>query len=371
MLYPEGLSAVGETLAGALRGFAQPGETPLLPFAVSVFYEPFMWGLGIAAVVVFARRGDLSVIDRFLVAWVCLGLVASLLFVGGAAAHGLWTTIPLTVLVSRLVTDMLSVDNRPSDWSVPYWARGVIALATLGLLAILTMALQSLARAAAESLDGTFAGVNVQLTSVILIIVPVMFLVVVYFTAVNLWNSRAALRGIGLGIAAFALITSLGSGWTMSVANAGDPLELFHLQAASGDVSLLRETLYDIANRQTNGFPTVPVTAVASQTGIIAWALRDFVDVEFISDVNEARGDEIVVALSEEVVDLGGSYVGQDFVLRRDWSLQALTPVDLLAWWTQRRVGASARDSVQTQSATLWLRQDIYNGAQDEAQVVG
>jgi hypothetical protein len=110
---------------------------------------------------------------------------------------------------------------------------------------------------------------------------------------------------------------------------------------------------------------------VASQTGIIAWALRDFVDVEFISDVNEARGDEIVVALSEEVVDLGGSYVGQDFVLRRDWSLQALTPVDLLAWWTQRRVGASARDSTQTQSATLWLRQDIYNGAQDEAQVVG
>lgn len=362
MLYPAGLSAVGETLAGAVRGFTQPSGTPLLPFVASVFYEPFMWALGIAAVVVFARRGDLSFADRFLVAWVCLGLVASLLFAGGNAAHALWTTVPLTIIVSRLVTEMLSVDTRPSDWSVPYWARGIIALVTVGLMAIFTMALQSTARAIADSFDGTLAGVNVQITSVILLIIPVLFLVVIYFTAVSLWNARAALRGIGLGVLVFALISSLGSGWVASVTDGSDPLEPFHLQATGSDVFLLRSTLFDIADRQTNGFSTLPITVQASQTGAVAWAVRDFADAEFVSDMSEARGDAIFITTSTDVIDLGGSYVGQDFVVERSWSLQSLSVVDLLAWWTQGRTSAFTRDSIFTETASLWLRQDVYNG---------
>ncbi len=362
MLHPARLSAVGETLAGTLRGFTQPAETPLLPLASSLFYEPFLWALGVVALVVLVRRGDFSVTDRFLLIWLLLGAVASLLFAGGTAAHGLWTIIPLAVLVSRLATDMLSVDHRPSDWSVPYWARGVIALVTVGLLAIFTLAFQSMARAVVESLDGTFAGVNVQLTSVILIIIPILFLGVIYFTAVSLWNARTALRGFGLGVVVFALASSLGSGWVASVVDATDPLEPFHLRATSGDVFLMRSTLMDVADRQTNGFTTVSITAEAPQDGIVAWVLRDFTNTRFISDINQARGDSIVISTSPVFPDLGGSYVGQDFMLEQSWSLQALTPIDLLAWWTQGWVSAAAQEAIQVRTAFLWLRQDVYNG---------
>lgn len=371
MLYPAGLSAVGETLAGTARGFVQPGETPLIAFIVSVYYEPFMWLLGIATVILLVRRGEFGFMERFLVVWVSLGVVASLLFVGALPEHALWTTIPLAALVSRLVIDLLAVDTRPEFWHVPYWARWVMALAIVALMAIFTLALHTFARTLTESTDGTIGGVNLQVSNLILMVIPVLFLVVVYLMAASVWNARTALRGIGIALVVFTLVTSLGSGWVASVTKANDPLEPFHMQVTNGDVFLLRDTLFDLADRESNGFSTMALMVEAPQDGVLAWVVRDFVNARFIDDLNEARGEPIVIITSPVLPDLSGDYVGQDFTAGDSWGLQSLSLLDILAWWTQRKVGFVAGNSHTLSTVLLWLRQDVYDGIPVEEQFTG
>ena len=362
MLYPAGLSTVGETLVGAARGFAQPSETPFIAFVVSVYYEPFLWLLGIVTVILLIRRGEFGFVERFLVIWVSLGLVVSLLFVGALPEHALWTTIPLIALVSRLVVDLLSVDTRPEFWHVPYWARWIMALAMVALMTIFTMALHDFARTLLNSGDGTLGSVDLQLSNVILLVIPVLFVIVVFLMAASLWNARAALQGICIGVLAFALITSLGSGWVASVTNADDPLEPFHTETSSADLFLLRETLFDLADRESNGFSTMGLVVEAPQDSPLAWVVRDFVNARFIDDLNEARGEPIVLISSPLLPDLGGDYVGQDFTAGDSWILQSLSPLDILAWWTQRKAGFVATNSHTLSTALLWIRQDIYDG---------
>lgn len=370
MLRPEGLSAIGETVAGALRGFVQGGGTPMIAFINSVFSEPFTWLLGIVAAIVMTRQGVTGFVDRFLVIWALVGTAFSLVYAGATADHALWTVIPLTVLVSRLAVDLLSANHyRPDDWSVPYWARGVMALVTLALLAIFTMALQMVARAFSDSPDGTFASASLQQTSLVLLAIPIVFLVVVYFMAVNLWNSRTGLQGITRGVLVFGLVTSLGTGWAASVAGAENSLYPAHLRATSADVFLMRQTLFDVANRQSGGFSTMPIVVQAEQDSVTAWVVRDFVNARFVDDPNAGAGEGVVITTSNAVPDLGGGYVGQDFMTEEVFDLQNLLATDVLQWWTQRAVGRFSADTIVPQTAYLWLRQDVYDGVQTTFQI--
>src|SRR5690606_29619447 len=135
---------------------------PFIAFIVSVYYEPFMWLLSIIAVIVLIRRGEFYYLELFLFVWALVGLVASLLFVGATPEHALWTTIPLTVLVSRLAIALMAVDTRPEFWHVPYWARWIMALASIALMCIFTMALHDFARTLMHSPDGTLTSINFQ-----------------------------------------------------------------------------------------------------------------------------------------------------------------------------------------------------------------
>lgn len=371
MLYPSGLSAVGETLAGIPRGFAQPNDQPFIAFIVSVYYEPFMWLLSIITVIVLIRRGEFDFVERFLFVWALVGLVASLLFVGATPEHALWTTIPLTVLVSRLAIALMAVDTRPEFWHVPYWARWIMALASIALMCIFTMALHDFARTLMHSPDGTLTSINFQLSNLILLAIPVMFLIVVSLMVTSLWNTRTALQGIGIAMLTFTLITSLGSGWVASVTNAESPMEPFHTETSSADLFLLRDTLFDLAERETSGFPTMELVVEAPQNSVLAWVVRDFRNARFITDLNEARGEPIVLISSPVLPDLGGDYVGQDFTTGDSWDLQSLSPLDILAWWTQRQAGFVATNSNMLSTALLWLRQDVYNGIPMDQQFRG
>src|SRR5690606_4689941 len=174
---------------------------------------------------------------------------------------------------------------------------------------------------------------------------PVMFLIVVSLMVTSLWNTRTALQGIGIALLTFTLITSLGSGWVASVTNAESPMEPFHTETSSADLFLLRDTLFDLADRETSGFPTMELVVEAPQNSVLAWVVRDFRNARFITDLNEARGEPIVLISSPVLPDLGGDYVGQDFTTGDSWDLQSLSPLDILAWWTQRQAGFVATNS--------------------------
>ena len=122
----------------------------------------------------------------------------------------------------------------------------------------------------------------------------------------------------------------------------------------------MRATAIELSNRQTSGFPELVVSALAPDDGVVAWLLRDFPNTTFITDPTAAKGQGIVLLPSTiDKPDLGGAYVGHTVAISNRWDYSNLSILSFPAWWLQRRTLTA---TVPSDSITMWLRQDIYNG---------
>ncbi|MGB1288481.1 MAG: hypothetical protein ACPG7F_18245, partial [Aggregatilineales bacterium] len=203
-------------------------------------------------------------------------------------------------------------------------------------------------------------------------LMTLLFMVLVFFLVAIVWGNDHALQGYGLGVFFFMVGSGLGGGWTAAVVNAESGTEYWSPTAVTSDVFYLRNTLYDIAERETRGFPTLNITVLLDETttltdnGVLAWALRDFENTRFVTSLEDTYQDEIVLLPNVlESPDLGGTYVGQRFIVRRHSVLDRLTLLDYPAWMAQRRV----RDTVlPSDGMVLWVRQDVFNSINPESQ---
>lgn len=360
LTYPMGLGAAGAALEGAVRGFFERNVSQsMLPTVIAVFYEPFTVLLGMTAIILMLRAGTLSAVERFLTAWVIMGVFASLVFIGAQPAHALWLTTPLAALASYTAYRCIVVTTQDEVFGIPVWARWVTALLMIGLLFLASIPFQDIARGLLRSFD--LASLSVDPVSGILLMLSLMFMLVGYFLLSSLWDARTALRGIGLGLLIFGGITSLGAGWSISVTGAENPNQLWHSRVTSRDLFLLRATLLDVAKREARGFAErTPIHALAPSDGVVAWMLRDFNDTVFIQDFSQAATQPVLILPDYGTTfDLGAPYVGQDFTVSRALGVQPFNTLDLPAWWS---LGQSRAPIIRSEVVVLWLRQDIYQG---------
>jgi hypothetical protein len=326
-----------------------------------------LWLFGIAGFILMVRRGNLRLYDRFLVLWVLLSGATAIVYRGTGPDQALWSTLPLTALASSALFDALQPDEHPF-LDIPRWSKLVVAIALCALLAIFSINFQGIARAFLRAPDGTLATLQADPINAVWTLIALLFIITGLGIAASLWGRTAALRGGALGLLTFALITSLGSGWSTAVTRAGDPVEFWHVEATGKEYFSLRDTLTELSRRESEGFPFLMVYAQADDTGIIGWLLRDFVNARYIAEPGEARGQEIALLPAQaEPPALGGSYVGQDWAVVRSWPESALIGFDLLPWWTQGRVRTQPLSSLMM---VLWLRQDVYDGVEFDPNIV-
>jgi len=370
LVHPDGLSSISELIGGFLRGFTTPtpNAPALFPIVVALFYEPFVWLFAIFGVIVAAQRDRMNTATRFLIGWVLMAIVASALFRGATADHALWLIVPLAALATQAVVALFSDYEKNHLWQIPTWARWVVALAMLAILAVFTLALQDAGRLIVQSPDGALSSLNNDTTSVILMLIPILFTVITFFLVASVWNDRTALQGMGIGLFIFAMISSFGSGWRIAVEGADRPNELWHTEIVTRDTFLMRETVIDIARRETGGFPELEIAALADPNGTIAWQVRDFKNARFITDISEGIGAPVVIAPTlnnDPSGDLTQTYVGQDFIIERAWSIDTVQATEFSAWWTQRRTRVAETENTRY---VLWVRGDVYQGVDfDEA----
>jgi Dolichyl-phosphate-mannose-protein mannosyltransferase len=364
-LYLPGLSNVSELVLAGVRGVvtSKPGAPLAFPVLTVLFYEPILLVFGIATIIILLRRGT-TLLDRFLIGWLVFGMFASLIYRGAGPDHALWLIVPLAGLVSSLMVGLLAEDRHPF-LDIPWWAKPVLILAMIALLAMFTINFQGIARNILGAQAGALDQVRVDPINAVWSTIAVLFIGLGFFLVSSLWGTAAALRGGGLGLLIFGMVTSLGSGWGAAVTKAESALELWHTEATGREVFVLRETLEELSRRETRGAPRIPLFVLAPEDGIIAWTVRDYINTQFITDGNEARTQEIaILPMLAESPTLGGAYVGQDFIVSRSWNLQTLQGLDILGWWMQRR---TRFPDLPSQTMVLWLRQDIYDGAPFES----
>jgi len=134
--------------------------------------------------------------------------------------------------------------------------------------------------------------------------------------------------------------------------------------------ALLERSIFDLSFRESQGFPLLPITVLRepatglTQDGMIGWMLRDQSNVRWVDSIAEAATAPIVIApdigTDPEAVlpDLGGSYVGQPFIITKKWTPDSLVGLDFLTWFLQRRVRVAP---VSGLAVTLWVRQDVFD----------
>ncbi|HVU10765.1 MAG TPA: glycosyltransferase family 39 protein [Phototrophicaceae bacterium] len=358
MLYPAGLSAAGQAVGGAVRALIQPQGMSGYAALISIFYEPILWLLALAGL--FLRRDRLTTFDVFLALWLVLGVAAALLFADAVPDHALWLTLPLAALATHTLIWAFTPDARITFSPAPRWARLVIAASTIGVIGVFTLSFQSVARSMIQTPGGIFSAISPSPDSVILVLVALAFLVIGFFLFGSLWGNRTAWQGFVIGLTLFGVLTSFGSGWGAAVPDSDNPVEFWHMNATNHDTTLLRTTLYQVADRISGGFPGMIVYVLAPQDGEVAWLLRDFQHTEFISDVKDAQGGQVVLLPgSIQQPDLGGAYVGEPFTITRSWSTSTVHWIDIPAWWTQTqaRTAWTSEDKI-----VLWLTQNAYEG---------
>ncbi len=358
MLFPAGLSSVGEGLAGALQAVLQPSGAGGYAALVALFYEPVLWLLAAASLIV--RRDRLTPLDVFLAAWVIVGALVTLIFADGSPDHALWLILPLVVLAGNALVSIFTPDDRIGLITPPSGSRWVIASSLIGILCVFSVSFQSVARSTIQAPQPALTMLAPPPDSTILVLVSILFLVIGYFLFASLWGSRAAWQGFGLGLALFGAVTSLGAGWNAAVTNAENPLVYWHTQATNDDTHLLRTTLFEVADRMSGGWPEMPLTVIAPPDGEIAWLLRDFVKTRYVANLSDAQAVEVVLLPGNfDQPQLGAAYVGQDFIIRRTWTTLDMNVIDFPGWWTQLQARSP---QIVDDIYVLWLRQDVYQG---------
>lgn len=196
----------------------------------------------------------------------------------------------------------------------------------------------------------------------LMVIVFTFFLLVIsFFLAGSLWGSRAAWRGVGFGFLLYFMTYGLGLGWQASVTFANDPRELWQVNPPLTKMNALVETLEQMSrfDKSTRGEKDkITITVQAPDDGALAWALRDFDNVEYVDGVGlEVATGAVIVPYDETDYVLGADYVGQDFILSETWHLSDLSWMDFISWLSVRE---TRFDPLIGDRYMLWVRKDVY-----------
>lgn len=395
MLNPGGLNTVGALLDAVVKSLTMSGAVDGLRMGLVALltYEPLLIVFALGGSWLLWRHGAVSYIDRFAAAWAAISILALVVYPGTRPADAMWAVLPLSLLASYGITQLMVNRRVAALWSASesdgeeeshdiyttrfWWVKWAISAGVLLLLLVASTHFLQVARALLDVPAGAGPADVLERLSVAsyprlaqgigLLLTTGTAAVVLCLVCANLWGAGTSLQGIGLGFLWLLLLSGIGGAWNTAVAEANEPASLWMRPAITEDARLLRQTLFELADRESHGFPLLDLTIITDEEGIlrdnglIAWLLRDFPRARFVDDAIHAAGDPIVIVAeaSDSPPELRGNYVGQRFVLRRHMPLAGLNLWQLPAWWSHRRLHANSKIE---DAVILWLRQDVYDG---------
>jgi hypothetical protein len=390
MFYPN-MGVVAQGIGEAIVGVWQPYREymPLAyPLVIVVVYDLLLPVTALVTAFLLSREQRLGADDRFALVLAGVSALVLLFYRGASPAFALLITIPLGYIVAHGVSVLLQdretftywdlvAEDRQQSQNQYGWVKWVLVLLVVGAFVMLGTHWQEATRgfltfdnsqSIFDNLPKLTENANANaLRSLVWVIISLLFVTVGGFLVASIWGNYVAIQGLGLGVFAAMMVSGMGGGWNAVVPRQGDIQEVWQDSQATPDAVLLRRTLLDFASRNTQLAPLVEVAVVQDETinvsnrGIVAWLLRDFVNTRYVSSLEEAKQAQVVIlsALQSTDIDLGGSYVGQSFALRRNWSSTFLSPSDALAWLAQRLVRENSTATPDT--VVLWVRLDVYN----------
>jgi uncharacterized protein (TIGR03663 family) len=340
-----GLGAAGDLLAAWAGRFGRVSGPTVLPLAIVVVYEFLALLFGIGGLVWAIWRGHhFSVL---LGLWAGLGVLLLLLMPGRTPLDVLGVVLPLAMLAGVSVELLAQGLQARKTWASE-WLHALVVLALwIHLYLRLTHYVQY-----SDPLDLLLAAMTLALQ----IILAVIFV---------LASAELSLRGLVVGTGVALLAAAFAAGWGVAYRRPADPQELLVREPTSVEVHDLVHLLRDLSWRKAGTPTTLAFTLETAPDSVLAWYLRDFSGVHRVEKLGEGIEPVVVTSHPDRALpsDAEG-YVGQDFVLRRQWNPAMVGCIGgwppqcsaALEWLILRHTPVSASPTPD-RWAILWLQQ--------------
>jgi len=165
----------------------------------------------------------------------------------------------------------------------------------------------------------------------ILVILSLFFLVsVILITGAMALDWRGSLRTAGLVVLVILLALTVQATWRLNFHNPGNPVELLVNDPTSPDVRNLVRAIKDFSNQRERDRHTVDITVTGQEDPILAWYLRDFSDLSFVSG-SPSSPTPVVITPPQESHFLP-DYWGAKFRVQSSWTGGDLPAHDLANW---------------------------------------
>jgi hypothetical protein len=353
-LAPQGLGAFADQFGGIVQGLSHRAAGTAWAGLTVAVYEPGLLLFGLVGVWL-ASQSTLAW-QRFVAGWGFASLLLVLIYPGALPGHSLWIVVPMAALAGLTIASLLAMRDDAPGWSSLLHAILVIALFGM-IFASLSQYLNAphLLTFPPNAAPGA-ATANIPI-DLVLLLCWAIFLVFLWFGIASMWEPRTAWRGLGLGLLGLSILIAAGQSGALAFTRAYSAFEPLNLTPAQPGMLTLIRTLDDLGELST-GNPLDPsITVQGDPNGALAWALRDYANVSYVSKADPTVASEIVITPADGVDPaLGSTYVGQDFVIVTHWSPQGLSGSDFFRWVLYRTApNPGAQDKV-----ILWVREDIY-----------
>jgi hypothetical protein len=353
---PQGLGAAANGFGEFLQGIVnRPVGVTWVGLALFL-YEPGLLIFGFIGIWLASQSSSPS--QRFLAGWAFAALLLILIYPGALPGHLLWVVVPMAVLASLTLANLLSIE----DEEAPSWAAWVHALGVVSffgmIFASLSQYLQTprLVPLSLGSLSPQPLNVPVDL---LLVFMWLILIGVLWLTVASMWGPVTAWRGLGLGLLAVTMLVSIGQSGSLAIARAANPYEPLNIAPAQPGLSLMVKTMDDLSDMSVGNPVDADITVQESPNGAVAWAVRNFGHVTFVEQADPTVASDIVITPADAIDPaLGSAYVGQDFVVVRQWTPHDLTLPEFLKW-VLYRTGSPSSTTVD-ERAILWVREDLY-----------
>ncbi|MCK4298847.1 MAG: hypothetical protein KAX80_04910, partial [Planctomycetes bacterium] len=312
-----------------------------------IVYEPLILVFGLAAVVYLRllgrRRRDLF--SFFLACWSAVAFLVYLVAGGRGPGDVVLVVLPLALLAGAFVGRLLDELAAKASWV----GEGLFVALACPVVVYLGLELGGYASRGARN--------YLWLALVAVLILVGLF--VLYWIS---FGREPALRSGGLVLLLSLVFLTVSISCYLNYRRGSDPHEIMLASPTSRELFDLVETVEMVSSRE--GDPrTIAVTVHQGAGPALAWYLRDFEDVEFVTELSPSIDTPVVIAPAEEQEPtLGAQYSGQDFALASSWKPQGpsttlrtgLSGSDLMRWLFYRR----ASTPVQTDDLVLWVKQE-------------
>jgi hypothetical protein len=353
-LAPGGLASAADQISRFLAGFIRRAPSASLPVLSLALYEPVTVMFGLAGAWLASQSPEPW--KRALAGWGVMGILASLLYQGALPGHTLWATVPLAALAGLAVESLLALEQDSPRWS----AAGHVA-ATLALLAMMLASLTHHLRAprmlpfpANAPPEKVLVTLPVDL---VLVGLWLVLLGIVLVGVISVWGQRTAWRSVGLSVLIAGAAWAAGQSASLAFVRHSSPYEPLNVSPVQPGLDRLVRTAEEISKLDTGTAHDAPLVVQADQNSVMAWAFRRFAAASFVPAADPTVSAVMVVTPFDDTDPaLGSRYVGQDFVVVREWLPRGLSLPQVLSWLIYR---TAPTQPVETR-AILWVREDIY-----------